>query len=81
MTESEINSKMQYFSITSTTKQRSTNEVVGSSGFMVMVKSEDDVKKIIQDELDKQNPNLEFFEDDFCYMECSEKEYKKFLKL
>jgi len=67
---------MKYYSITSTSKQRSTNEVVGSSGFMVMVKSEDDVKKIIQAEMDNQDPNEDIYEDEFFYRECSKEEYK-----
>jgi len=69
---------MKYYSITSTSKQRSTNEVVGSSGFMVMVKSEDDVKKVIQAEMDNQDPNEDTYEDEFFYRECSKEEYKTY---
>jgi len=66
---------MKYYCISSITRLRSNNEIVGSGGFMVMVESEEDVKSMIKYEKECQDLSGTCYEDDFLYKECSAKEY------
>ena len=68
---------MKYYTIESLTKNKSTNEVVGSGSFLVKVDSEDEVKAIIQKEIETRDSS-EYIEDDFKYHECSEEDYVRF---
>jgi hypothetical protein len=68
---------MKYYTIESVTKNKTTDEVVGSGSFLVKVDSEDEVKAIIQEIVENQ-ASTECFEDDFMYHECSEEIYVKF---
>ena len=68
---------MKYYSIESLTKNKTTNEVVGSGSFLVKVDSEDEVKALIKDMVDNQE-STEYYEADFRYHECSEKDYVRY---
>ena len=68
---------MKYYTIESLTKNKATNEVVGSGSFLVKVDSEDEVKAIIQKEIESRDSS-EYIEDDFKYHECSEEDYVRF---
>ena len=68
---------MKYYTIESVTKNKTTNEVVGSGSFLVMVDSEDEVNAIIQKIVENQD-STECYDDDFKYHECSEENYVRF---
>ena len=68
---------MKYYTIESVTKNKTTNEVVGSGSFLVKVDSEDEVKALIKDMVENQESS-EYYEADFRYHECSEKEYVRY---
>ncbi len=72
---------MKYYSISSTSKLKSTNEIVGSGGFLIMVESEEDVKSIIKYEKESQDLNGLYYEDEFVYNEVTVEDYIRYQEL
>ena len=72
---------MKYYSISSTSKLKSTNEIVGSGGLLIMVESEEDVKSIIKYEKECQDLNGLYYEDEFVYNEVTVEDYFRYQEL
>ena len=68
---------MKYYNITFDTFQRSTDEMDGTGGFLIMAESEEVVKAMIEDDK-KVNQTDEWYQDNYQYNECSADDYIKY---
>lgn len=70
---------MKYYSISSETRNRITNEIVGQGGFLVMVETEDEAITIMNHEIElAKESNTNYIDENFKCVKCSADEYVKY---